>query len=119
MDPITLAIIAAVTAGVTAGAGKVAENAIVDAYEGLKNLIKRKFGNDEKLPKAIKDVENEPDFKPYQEGLRQRIEASALAKDPETLKAAKSLLELLKNKPAGAEAIQNIQNVYGDYNAVA
>jgi hypothetical protein len=34
MDPITLAIVAALSAGVATGAGKVVENALVDAYQG-------------------------------------------------------------------------------------
>ena len=119
MDPITLAIVAAVTGGVTSSAGKVAEKAIVDAYEGLKGLIKKKFGVAAKVPKAIDDLESEPDFKPFQEGLKQRVESSMLNKDMEIVKAAQELLTLLKAKPDGKQAIQNIQNVYGDYNAVA
>lgn len=119
MDPITLAIVAAVTAGITASAGKVAEKAVLDAYEGLKGLIKKKFGGDGKVPKAIAEVEEEPDFKPYQEGLKTRIEAAEVHKDPEILKAAQSLLDLLQHQPAGAQAIQHFQHVYGDYSAAA
>lgn len=119
MDPVTLAIVAAVTAGITAGAGKVAEKAVLDAYEGLKGLIKKKFGGDSKVPKAIVDLEDDPDFEPYQEGLKQRIEVAKVHKDPEILKAAQVLLDLLQDKPAGAQAIQHVQNVYGDYSAAA
>ena len=119
MDPVTLAIVAAVTAGVTAGAGKVAEKTVLDAYEGLKGLIKKKFGGEGNVPKAIADLESEADFKPYQEGLKQRIEAAKVYKDPEILKAAQTLLDLLQDKPAGAQAIQHVQNVYGDYSAAA
>ena len=49
MEPITVAIVAAVVAGAAAGAGKVAEKVIVDAYDGLKSLIKRKLGADNKV----------------------------------------------------------------------
>jgi hypothetical protein len=119
MDPVTLAIVAAVTAGITASAGKVAEKAVLDAYEGLKGLIKKKFGGDGQVPKAIADLEGEPDFKPYQEGLKQRIEVAKVHNDPEILKAAQALLDLLQDKPAGAQAIQHVQHVYGDYSAAA
>jgi hypothetical protein len=118
MDPVTLAIVAAVTAGVTAGGSKAVEKAVLDSYEGLKTLIRNKFGGD-KAHKAIADVEGEPDFKPYQEGLKQRIEAAKIDKDPEIIQAAQILLDLLKDRPAGAQAIQHVQNVYGDYSAAA
>jgi len=44
MDPISAAIVAAVAMGVT----KVGGQAIVDAYNGLKDLLKRKLGADSK-----------------------------------------------------------------------
>ena len=119
MDPVTLAIVAAVTAGLTKGAGKVAEKAVSDTYQGLKKLIQIKFGGGGKVPKAIADLEEEPNFRPYQDGLKHRIEASKVHKDPEILQAARSLLDSLKAKPGGAKAIQHLQNVYGDYSAVA
>jgi hypothetical protein len=118
MDPVTLAIVAAITAGVTAEGPKVVEKAILDAYEGLKSLIKGK-SSDQKVPKAIADVETEPEFKPYQEALKQRIETAQVNKDPEVLTAADTLLKLLKDKPTGAQAIQHVQTVYGDYSAAA
>ena len=45
MDPISAAIIAAVTAGLVKGAGDVGQKVLVDAYEGLKNLLVRRFGH--------------------------------------------------------------------------
>ena len=119
MDPVTLAIVAAVTAGVTTGAGKIAEKVIVDAYEGLKGLIKKKFGQESKVVKAITDLEGEPDFEPYETGLKHRFEAAKVNEDHEILRSAKALLEKLEEKPEGVQVIHNIQKVYGDYSAVA
>jgi hypothetical protein len=44
MDPVTLAVIAAIAAGLAKGAGDVAESAVAEAYRGLKQLLARKFG---------------------------------------------------------------------------
>ncbi len=59
MDPITLAVVAAVTAGVA----KVGEQAITDAYAALKELLKRKFGAESKVMKAAEEVEANPQSK--------------------------------------------------------
>jgi isoaspartyl peptidase/L-asparaginase-like protein (Ntn-hydrolase superfamily) len=63
MDPITIAIIAAATAGVAGGAGKVAEESVVDAYNALKELLKRKLGAESKVVKAVEEVEANPESK--------------------------------------------------------
>jgi hypothetical protein len=44
MEPITTAIIAALTAGAASGLTEAAKKSISDAYSGLKTLIKKKFG---------------------------------------------------------------------------
>jgi len=49
MDPISLAIVTALAAGVAAGGSKVAEQAIVDGYNALKLLIRSKFGGGSEL----------------------------------------------------------------------
>jgi hypothetical protein len=49
MDPITNAIVAAVSAGIT----DIGKKVFGDAYQGFKDLIKSKFGPDNKVCTAI------------------------------------------------------------------
>lgn len=123
MDPITLAIVAGIAAGLApglaAGTKKVSEQVIVDAYTGLKSLIKRKFGDDSKIVQAIDTVEEEPEFEPNKLALQERVKAAKAIEDPELMAAAQDLLDKLNAKPDGQQAIQHIQNVYGNYSAAA
>lgn len=116
MEPITVAIIAAVTASAAAGAGQVFEKAIVDAYDGLKALIKRKLGADNKVSPAIEALEAEPDFQPNQAALDGRVKQAKLNEDPDIKAAAQALLEQLKTQPGGE---QHIQTAIGSYIAQA
>src|SRR5688572_19663446 len=116
MDPITVAIVAAVTASAAAGAGQVIEKAIVDAYDGLKALIMRKLGDDNKVSPTIEALEAEPDFQPNQAALDGRVKQAKLNEDPDIKAAAQALLEQLKAQPGGE---QRIQTAIGNYIAQA
>ena len=45
MEPVTTLIASAIAMGAASGLKPTVEQAIKDAYEGLKNLIKSKYGN--------------------------------------------------------------------------
>ena len=92
MEPITTAIIAAVGAGLA----NVAETAIVDAYNGVKSAIVKRFGADSKLEKAIKNVEDDPESAGYKMNLDDQIAKTGADKDPDVLKAIKQLLDALE-----------------------
>jgi len=106
MDPITLAIVAAVTAGVASGAGKAAELAVSDGYHALKELIQRKFGADSRLARAVQDVEDEPASKGAPVVLQEQVARAQADQDAEVLKAAQALLDAVKAQPAGAQIVQ-------------
>ena len=58
MDPVTFtAIVAALSAGVATGVGKVVESAVVDAYQGLKATLRRRFGDDGDVVQAVDKLE--------------------------------------------------------------
>lgn len=118
MDPITSAIIAALAAGVTAGLTDTAKKLISDLYNSIKEKIQQKHGKDSKAIKAINDLENEPDFVPYQTGLQQRINELKLDQDLELISLATKLLSAIQQSQSKAN-LQTIQNVYGNGNAVA
>ena len=106
MDPISVALIAAVT--------KLAESGIQDAYEGLKKLIVKKFGGRHALTKAVQDLETKPASAGRRETLQEEVTASKAAGDEELLAAANALLEQLKKLPGGQQLVQ--QTVTGDHN---
>lgn len=123
MDPITTAIWAAITAGVVAGVGKVAEQAVVDAYNGLKDLLKKKLGARSKALKAVKELEASPKSEARKAVLQEEIAAAKADKDTELVKAAQALLKSVKALPGGEQIAQtaigdgNIQ-VAGSGNAI-
>jgi hypothetical protein len=118
MDPITSAIIAALVAGITAGLTDTAKKLISDLYNSIKEKIQQKHGKDSKAIKAINDLENEPEFAPYQTGLQQRVSELKLDKDPELISLATKLLSTIQQSQSKTKN-QTIQNVYGNRNAVA
>ncbi|AQH05297.1 hypothetical protein A9R05_40405 (plasmid) [Burkholderia sp. KK1] len=113
MDPITTAIIAAVAAGAS---GEVTKKTIAESYDGLKALLKKRFGGDSDVAQAVDMLEEKPDAK----GRRQTVEDALVAvnagDEPELLAAAQVLLDQIKSQPGGE---QHIQHVQGDFNAVA
>lgn len=123
MDPITTAIVAAIAAGAITGVTKVGEQAIVDAYSKLKELLKKKFGPKSEAIKAVKALEANPKSAARKEVVKEEIAAAKADQDPELLQAAQALLKSVKALPGGMQIIQtaigdqNIQ-VAGDGNTV-
>ncbi len=116
MDPITMAIVAAIAAGVTAGATEVGKQAIVDAYSGLKTLLKDKFGNESEVVKSVEGVEKRPESDTRKELLKEEVSLAKADKDPDIVAAAQALLDQLKAQPGGE---QHIQTATGSYIAQA
>jgi len=112
MDPVTTAIVAAIAAGV----GKVAEKAIVNAYDGLKAILKRKFGEESNVVKTVKELEADPESIGRKTTLQEKVSDAKADQDPEILKAAQALLDQIKAHPGGE---QHIQTAIGSYIAQA
>lgn len=114
MDPITGAIVAALAVGVASGATEVGKKVIVDAYKALKAAIEKKYGDDDKITKAVTDLESEPDFKPNHDALAGRVEQAKAAQDPELVNLAQTLIEALKITAEGQQAVSKYNiNVQG------
>jgi len=123
MDPITTAIVAALAAGVLSGVKKVGEQAIVDTYGKLKDLLKAKFGSRSKVVKAVKELEANPKSAARKEVVKEEVAAAKADKDTELLKLAQQLLKAVKAQPDGEQIIQTVigdQNIQvaGDGNVV-
>jgi hypothetical protein len=123
MDPITTAILAAISAGAIAGVTKAGEQAIVDAYGKLKELLGKKFGAKSKVVKAVKDLEANPNSEARKAVIREEVATAKADHDKDLLQAAQSLLKSVKALPGGTQIIQtamgdqNIQ-IAGDGNVV-
>jgi hypothetical protein len=116
MDPITTAIVAAIAAGVTSGVTEAGKQAIVDAYEALKTLLKKKFGGVSKVVKAVEEVEDTPYSKGRQQTLQEEVTKAHADTDPELVQAAQALLKEL-GLPLGSRLYS--QTAIGNYIAQA
>lgn len=93
-------IVAALVAGAGVGAGDAAKAAVLDAYTGLRDLLRARLGNSSQVAEII-DAQ-ETDQAVWQAGLGSHLAASGADQDDEILAAARNLLELAD--PAGTEA---------------
>jgi hypothetical protein len=116
MDPITTALVAAATAGATAGLTDTAKAAIGDAYTGLKALIKDAFGAGNSVTEAAERLEAKPDSEGRKLEVAEAVAESKAAERADIVAAADALLAKLKETPAGA---QHIQSAVGSYIAQA
>jgi hypothetical protein len=107
MEPITTAIIAALTAGAAGGLTEATKKSINDAYSGLKALIEKKFGAKSDVTDAIEKLESKPESLGRQQTLAEELKATNVSADPKLLGAAQSLLELIKALPQGEQHIQS------------
>jgi hypothetical protein len=108
---VTNAIVAALSAGAVAGATDTAKSAIADAYQGLKSLIKNKFGHDSDVAEAIDKLEVKPDSDGKKKVLAEELNAVNSASESELVSAAQTLLELIRALPQGERHIQFAQGI--------
>jgi hypothetical protein len=99
MDPISL-IIAALAAGAMAGVRDTAGQAVMDAYTGLKALVRRRFAGNQEAETALDQSERLPESDHPQ--LAQHLRAAGAASDEELIRGAQALLR--QADPAGARA---------------
>jgi disulfide oxidoreductase YuzD len=102
MDPVTAAILTAIGAG----AAKVGTTALTDAYEGLKAALRRRFGGESPVVRAVDDLEARPDSAARQAVVSEEVLAVAAHTDPEVEAAARRLLEQAGAAAAGAHVQQ-------------
>jgi hypothetical protein len=116
MDPITTAILAAVSAGAIGGLTEVSKTAIADTYRKLKALLTKKFGEKSEVVQAVSGVETKPDSPGRKTTLQEELAAVKADQDPDLLYTAQALLQLMQTTYEGA---QHIQTATGSYIAQA
>jgi hypothetical protein len=116
MDPVTTAIVAALTAGVIGGTTEVGKKVVLEAYGALKALLENKFGARSELVKAVKSLENRPDSAGRKTMVREEVATAKADQDSDVLAAAQALLDKIKEQPGGE---QHVQMAIGSYIAQA
>ncbi len=116
MDLVSAAIAAAAAAGLAGGMGTLGNSLATDAYQRLKNMLRRKHGEDSEVARAVDELEARPESVARRQVLAEEVEASGADKDPELVTAAKTLLERLGATPIGGS---HIQQAVGSYIAQA
>jgi hypothetical protein len=101
MDPISAALVA--------GIAKLAEPAVKDAYEGLKALLKRKFGDESHVIAAVTSLEQKPDSAARREVVVEELTAAKADADSELLAAATALIERAQGAPGSTVVTQQVQ----------
>jgi hypothetical protein len=100
MEPVTM-IVLALAAGVSAGLKPTAEQAIKDAYAGVKTLIQQKYTGVDLSP-----LERKPESESKRESVREDLAEAGAGQDQELLDRVKALLdEIEKRAPEAASAI--------------
>src|SRR5690349_2301385 len=92
MGPITTAIVAVLPAL----ASEMVKLSVKDAYERLKAVICRKWGDATTVAKAIAALEEDPKSKAQAAVLEEKLEAVKAAEDAEVLQALHRLAEQMK-----------------------
>jgi hypothetical protein len=105
MDPITTAIIAVLPAL----ASDVVKAGVKDAYEGLKAVIRRRWGDAGPITKAISALEEDPKSKAQAAVLEEKVGAVHATADAEVAQALHRLVEQMKTHGIGDEAVAKIQ----------
>jgi hypothetical protein len=116
MDPISTAILAALSAGAVSGLTEAGKTAITDAYTKLKALLTKKFGGESDVLHAVDQVEAKHDSAGRAATLQEEIVAAKAEQDPDILHAAQALLHILQASPEGG---QHLQTATGNYIAQA
>src|SRR2546425_8723943 len=88
---------------------------ISDAYQGLKDLLRKKFGHESSLVKSVEVLEAKPGVVGRQQTLDEEIIDAGANRDQDILLAAQQLLSLVQTQHGGE---RHIQHVIGNYNAV-
>jgi len=124
MDPITTAIVAALSAGTLSGLTEASKTATTDAYNSLKALLIKKFGAKSEMAQAFDRLEANPELIGHQETLQAEIVTVNAEQDQEVFAAAKHVLALVHPQQAVVSKFTTQNNApvqgqnIGDHNTI-
>lgn len=111
MDPISLALVTALGAGVTASVTDATKASLAAGYTALKTRLLEKISSlHPRVSQALTELETSPTSSARQAVLVEEVTAAQLPHDPELLELAQTLLHQIQQTPASSQVIQHIQN---------
>jgi hypothetical protein len=99
MDPITL-IITALASGVAAAIQEASGDAIKNAYQGLKNLVRRRLTGNSAAEVALEKHAEKPEV--WEAPLKDALSEAGADQDKEIVEAAQRLMALIDPEQAAA-----------------
>jgi hypothetical protein len=99
-------IVAAIAGALSAGATETGKKVVGDAYDGLKSLIKRRFGEVSEAAVAVERLEASPGSEGRKLTLGEELEAVGAGEDTELVSAAEALLAKIRELPQGEKTVQ-------------
>lgn len=100
MEPVTV-IVGALVAGAAAALKSTAEQAVKDAYAGLKRLVLDRCGHKADVAQAVAELESKPDSAGRKATLQEELAAAGVDKDQEVVDCAVALLKQAENQNPG------------------
>lgn len=100
MDPVSMSLLAALQ--------KLSEPLVKDAYNGIKALIARKFGQESRIAAAVEEVEAQPSSAGRAAVLEEEVVAAGADRDPELLEAVRSLTTAISGAAPTVTVTQNV-----------
>lgn len=101
MDPVSTALIAALTGGLT----QAVKNSINDAYGALKKALSKGRGDNSDLIKTVNKLEADPGSGELRAALTDKIAGEKLADQEDIQRLADALTEALKQTGEGRAAV--------------
>lgn len=95
MDHLSTALVAAVLAGLNSGITDSCKQMVGEAYNNLKKRIFSKFKESHPVPKAIVELESNPNSKEHQNSLSEQIVAAKACFDKDIIKLVNELNETI------------------------
>jgi len=92
MDPVNTTLVAAFVIGAAKGATKVGEKAVIDAYAGLKSVVKSSYHQATELLTSITALEMKPESSGRRETLVEELVAAGAGNDEKLLAHAEAVI---------------------------
>ncbi len=96
--------------GAGEGVGAVLVN---EAFGKLKNLLRKKSGDDGSVIKSVDELVVDPESEGRKLVLAERLEAAGVEEDPEVKAAARELLDAVRAQPGGVQHVSNVMSAVG------
>lgn len=99
MDPVTSTLISAFVIGATQATTKVADQAILDAYAGLKDIVINTYSYAGELVRSITGLETKPDSVGRRETLAEELQAAKAIDNEALVAAAEAVIAAAEQSP--------------------